>query len=49
MPVIYFFLPETKGRSSPALQELYDRGISPRKFAQTKTVAEGYELEEEEA
>lgn len=44
--VIYYFLPETKGRSSPAIDELYERGIDPRKFAQTKTGAEGNADEE---
>jgi hypothetical protein len=43
IPLMYYFLPETKHRSSAAVDELYERGISPCKFVQTKTAAEGYE------
>lgn len=33
----YFLFPESKGRSYAELDELYARGIPPRKFAETKT------------
>lgn len=43
--VVYFFLPETANRSFAALDELFERGVAPRKFAKTPTAAEGRESE----
>ncbi|RSH81844.1 uncharacterized protein EHS24_008039 [Apiotrichum porosum] len=37
---IYFLTPETAGRTYSELDELFESGISPRKFAQTKTSAQ---------
>ena len=37
IPPIYFYFPETKGRTFAELDELYERNIAPRKFASTKT------------
>lgn len=39
VPCIFLF-PETKGRTYAEIDELYARGISPRKFASTKTAAD---------
>ncbi|RSH82354.1 uncharacterized protein EHS24_007321 [Apiotrichum porosum] len=36
----YLWFPETKGRSYAALDELFERGVSPRHFAKTKTSVE---------
>lgn len=35
----YFYFPETKNRSYAALDELFEAGVSPRRFAQTPTAA----------
>ncbi|GHJ86361.1 hypothetical protein NliqN6_2763 [Naganishia liquefaciens] len=37
MIVVYFFMPETKGRSAQEMDELYARGIPARKFHLTET------------
>ncbi|KAH8655853.1 putative sugar transporter [Xylariales sp. PMI_506] len=34
--VIYYFYPETKGRSYAEIDELFERGIDPRHFAKTR-------------
>lgn len=41
MSVVYFCLPETKGRTTAALDELFERGVPMRKFAETPTKVEG--------
>jgi len=35
---IYFFVPETKGRTYIEIDELWSRNVSPRKFAETQLV-----------
>lgn len=47
---IFFMVPETKGRTYIEIDELWNRGISPRKFAQTNLVTVGgeHELKESE-
>ena len=32
---LYFLFPETKGRTFTEIDELYERGVSPRHFAKT--------------
>jgi SP family general alpha glucoside:H+ symporter-like MFS transporter len=34
---MYFFVPELKGRTFEELDDLFERGISARKFAETQT------------
>lgn len=46
MAVVYFGLPETLGRSSAALDELFARGVPLCKFAETPTKVEGTLLED---
>lgn len=44
--VVHFCLPETLGRSSAAIDELFERGVPLRKFAETPTKVEGTWTEE---
>ena len=37
---VYFLYPETKVRTYAEIDELYESGIPPRKFAETKTTAQ---------
>jgi hypothetical protein len=37
---IFFIMPETKGRTYAELDELFERKVSARKFAATKTAAQ---------
>lgn len=38
--VIFFFIPETKGRTYNELDELFERKIPARQFSSTKTAAD---------
>lgn len=40
LTIFYFTVPETKGRTYAALDELFERRISARKFRQTTTRVE---------
>lgn len=35
--LVYVLIPETAGRTFAELDELYDRGVSVRRFAETET------------
>ena len=37
-PLVYLYWPETSGRTYAAVDDLFDRGISPRKFHVTTTI-----------